>query len=113
ADRSDPLIPAGPPASLLLAPEAPAGPIAAPPAAAHVVTVSFHKEQERRRRETWRLSLICLLLALALGLAMSAIVGPLLLAIAGGGLKLAALMGCGDAGRHAARGIRALARHEA
>jgi len=107
------MMPSGPPASLAMAPEATAAPIAAAPATARVVTVSFHKEQERRRRETWRLSLICLLLALALGLAMSAIVGPLLLAIAGGVLKLAALIGCGDACSHAARGIGAFARDEA
>lgn len=40
--------------------------------------VSFFDEQRRRRRSTWRLTAICALIVLALGLAVSLIVVPLL-----------------------------------
>src|SRR5262249_26042823 len=110
--RSETMMPAGPPASLATVPEATSADVAPAASAPHIVSVSFHKEQERRRRQAWRLSLVCLVLALALGLAMSAIFGPLLLAIAGGMLKLAALLGCTEVCGDAARGIATFARTE-
>ena len=74
--------------------------------------VDFFDEQARRRRQTWRMSLACFAIALALGIAMSTLLGPILLAIAGGGLKLAAWLGCGDACRSVARGIGSFARQD-
>src|SRR5262249_47629551 len=75
-------------------------------------TISFFDEQRRRRRETWRLSLMCFLIALGLGIAMSTIFSPLVLAVAGGLLKLAAWGGCGDPCRGLAHGIGSSARYE-
>jgi Zn-dependent protease with chaperone function len=74
--------------------------------------VDFFDEQARRRLQTWRMSLACFAIALALGIAMSTLLGPILLAVAGGGLKLAAWLGCGDACRSAARGIGSFARQD-
>jgi Zn-dependent protease with chaperone function len=76
------------------------------------IRVDFFDEQARRRRQTWRMSLACFAIALALGIAMSTLLGPILLAIAGGGLKLAAWLGCGDACRSVARGIGSFARQD-
>jgi Zn-dependent protease with chaperone function len=100
-------------------PLAPAGTVgasqplgAAAPRSAATIEVSFFDEQKRRRRETWRLSLICFLIALGLGTAMSTIFGPLLLAVAGGLLKLAAWGSCGDPCRTLTHGIGSFARYE-
>jgi hypothetical protein len=82
------------------------------PRIAAAIKNSFFDEQRRRRRETWRLSSVCLLIALALGIAMSTILSPLLLAFAGGVLKLAAWGGCGTACRGLAHGIGRFAREE-
>jgi Zn-dependent protease with chaperone function len=82
------------------------------PRIAAAIKNSFFDEQRRRRRETWRLSLLCLLIALALGIAMSTILSPLLLAFAGGVLKLAAWGGYGTACRGLAHGIGRFAREE-
>jgi Zn-dependent protease with chaperone function len=56
------------------------------------------------------LSLLCFLIALALGLAMSTLLGPVALAIAGGMLKLAEWLGCGNVCSDAAHGIGSYAR---
>lgn len=74
------------------------------------VDVSFFDEQKRRRGQTWRLSLVCFLIALGLGLAVSTLLGPLILTVAGGILKLAAWLGCGDLCRALAHGIGSYAR---
>ena len=74
--------------------------------------VDFFDEQARRRRQTWRMSLASFAIALALGIAMSTLLGPVLLAIAGGALKLSAALGCGDACRAVARGIGGFARQD-
>jgi len=74
------------------------------------IDVSFFDEQRRRRGQTWRLSLVCFLIALALGLAMSTLLGPVVLAIAGGMLKLAVWLGCGNLCRDVAHGIGSYAR---
>jgi hypothetical protein len=79
---------------------------------AATIEVSFFDEQKRRRRETWRLSLTCFLIALGLGVAMSTIFGPLLLAFAGALLKLAAWGGCGHPCRALTHGIGSFARYE-
>jgi Zn-dependent protease with chaperone function len=76
------------------------------------IEISFFDEQSRRRRETWRLSLMCFVIALGLGLAMSTIFSPLLLAFAGGMLKLAAWGGCGTFCKGLAHGIGRFAREE-
>jgi Zn-dependent protease with chaperone function len=85
--------------------------VAAPHTGASI-EVSFLDEQRRRRREIWRLSFLCFLIALGLGLAMSTIFGPLLLALAGGLLKLVAWVGCGNPCRGLAHGIGSFARYE-
>jgi Zn-dependent protease with chaperone function len=85
--------------------------VAAPHTGASI-EVSFLDEQRRRRREIWRLSFLCFLIALGLGLAMSTIFGPLLLALAGGLLKLVAWGGCGNPCRGLAHGIGSFARYE-
>src|SRR5215472_19005240 len=77
-----------------------------------VTWVSFFEEQRRRRRQTWRLSLICLLIALALGIAMSTILAPLTLGIAAGTLKVAALFGCVEVCSKSAHAIGLFARQE-
>jgi Zn-dependent protease with chaperone function len=77
-----------------------------------VTRVSFFEEQRRRRRQTWRLSLVCLLIALALGIAMSTILAPLALGIAGCVLKLASLFGCVEVCPKSARAIGLFARQE-
>jgi Zn-dependent protease with chaperone function len=74
------------------------------------IDVSFFDEQKRRRGQTWRLSLVCFLIALALGVAISTLLGPLALAIAGGMLKLAVWLGCGNLCRDVAHGIGSYAR---
>jgi len=76
------------------------------------IKVDFFDEQARRRRQTWRMSLACFAIALALGLAMSTLLGPILLAITAGALKFAGWLGCGDACRDAARGIGSFARQD-
>src|SRR5215469_9882374 len=97
------MIPPGPPLSAPLAPEMIDAPAAlgveAPPATDAVTKVSFFDEQRRRRRQTWRLSLVCLLIALALG-------------IAGGMLKGAALFGCAEICPKSAHAIGLFARQE-
>jgi Zn-dependent protease with chaperone function len=55
--------------------------------------VSFHDEQAYRRRGTWRMALICLLIAAAMGIVTAAIAGPAVVLIAGGLLHLAAWLG--------------------
>lgn len=52
--------------------------------------VSFHDEQARRRRGTWRMALACLLIAAAMGIVTAAIAGPAVILLAGGLLHLAA-----------------------
>ena len=79
---------------------------------APTIKVDFFDEQVRRRRQTWRLSLACFAIALALSIAMSTLLGPLLLAITAGALKLGAWLGCGDACRGVARGIGGFARQD-
>jgi Zn-dependent protease with chaperone function len=74
------------------------------------IDVSFFDEQKRRRAQTWRLSLVCFLIALALGLAMSTLLGPVALAIVGGLLKLAVSLGCVNLCRDVAHGIGSYAR---
>jgi Zn-dependent protease with chaperone function len=74
------------------------------------IDVSFFDEQKRRRAQIWRLSLVCFLIALALGLAVSTLLGPVALAIAGGMLKLAVWLGCGKVCRDVAHGIGSYAR---
>jgi Zn-dependent protease with chaperone function len=69
------------------------------------IDVSFFDEQKRRRGQSWRLSLVCFLIVLALGLAMSTLLGPLALAITGGVFKLAVWLGCGDLCRDVVHGI--------
>jgi Zn-dependent protease with chaperone function len=76
------------------------------------VKVDFFDEQARRRRQTWRMSLACFAIALALGLAMSTLLGPVLLALTGGALKFSAWLGCGEACRSLARGIGSFARQD-
>jgi Zn-dependent protease with chaperone function len=110
------MIPPGPPLSSPVAPEMidrPAAPGAEALAATDAVTkVSFFDEQKRRRRQTWRLSLVCLLIALTLGIAMSTILAPLALGIAAGTLKLAALFGCVEVCPKSAHAIGLFARQE-
>jgi len=110
------MIPPGPPLSAPLAPEMIDAPAAlgveAPPATDAVTKVSFFDEQRRRRRQTWRLSLVCLFIALALGIAMSTILAPLALGIAGGMLKGAALFGCAEICPKSAHAIGLFARQE-
>jgi Zn-dependent protease with chaperone function len=79
---------------------------------APTIKVDFFDEQARRRRQTWRLSLACFGIALALGMAMSTLLGPILLAITAGTLKFAAWLGCGDACRGIAHGIGSFARQD-
>ena len=55
---------------------------------------SFYAEQSRRRRATWRLSFVCVVITALLGLVLSTILSPLLLAIAVGTLKAAGHLGC-------------------
>jgi Zn-dependent protease with chaperone function len=55
--------------------------------------VSFFAEQARRRRGTWRLSIICLLIASGIGIVLSTIVTPLLLLTAGALLKTLVVLG--------------------
>jgi Zn-dependent protease with chaperone function len=86
--------------------------VEAPAATGAATRVSFFDEQKRRRRQTWRLSLVCLLIALALGVAMSTILAPLALAITAGALKLAALFGCTEVCPKSARAIGLFARRE-
>jgi Zn-dependent protease with chaperone function len=81
-----------------------------PFSAGATIDVSFFDEQKRRRGQTWRLSLVCFLIALALGLAVSTLLGPVALAIAGGMLKLALWLGCGNLCRDVAHGIGSYAR---
>jgi Zn-dependent protease with chaperone function len=76
------------------------------------VKVDFFDEQARRRRQTWRMSLACFAIALALGIAMSTLLGPVLLALTAGALKFSAWLGCGDACRSLARGIGSFARQD-
>jgi len=79
---------------------------------APTIKVDFFDEQVRRRRQTWRLSLACFAIALALSIVMTTLLGPLLLALTAGVLKLGAWLGCGDACRGAARGIGGFARQD-
>jgi Zn-dependent protease with chaperone function len=58
---------------------------------------SFFDEQIRRRREAWRLGLVCLALAAAVGAVLSTIIGPLLLLLAAGSLRLLAAAGLAPA----------------
>ena len=110
------MIPPGPPLSAPLAPEmidtCVALGVEVPAATDAVTKVSFFDEQKRRRRQTWRLSLICLLIALALGIAMSTILAPLTLGIAAGTLKVAALFGCVEVCSKSAHAIGLFARQE-
>lgn len=55
---------------------------------------NFYAEQSRRRRATWRLSFLCVVTAAVLGLVLSTILSPLLLAIAVGAFKAASHLGC-------------------
>jgi Zn-dependent protease with chaperone function len=95
-----------------LAPSSAALGVEAPAATDAAARVSFFDEQKRRRRQTWRLSLVCLLIALMLGIAMSTILAPLALGITGGALKLAALFGCAEVCPKSARAIGLFARQE-
>lgn len=54
---------------------------------------SFFDEQIRRRREAWRLGLVCLALAAAVGAVLSTIIGPLLLLLVAVSLRLLAAAG--------------------
>ena len=110
------MIPPGRPMSSSVAPEmievSAALGVDASAATDTVTKVSFFDEQKRRRRQTWRLSLVCLLIALALGIAMSTILAPLALGIAGGALKFAARFGCVEVCPKSARAIGLFARQE-
>jgi Zn-dependent protease with chaperone function len=79
---------------------------------AATIKVDVFDEQARRRRQTWRMSLACFVITLALGMAMSTLLGPILLAITGSALKLVAWLGCGDACRAFARSIGDFARQD-
>jgi Zn-dependent protease with chaperone function len=110
------MIPPAPPLPSSAAPEmidppAPLG-VEAPAATDAITKVSFFDEQRRRRGQTWRLSLVCLLIALALGIAMSTILAPLTLGIAAGTLKVAALFGCAEVCSKSAHAIGLFARQE-
>ena len=59
---------------------------------------SFFDEQARRRRDSWKLGLACLVLAAAMGLVVGTVVTPLLLLLAGLVLLLLDLLGLGVAG---------------
>ena len=59
--------------------------------------VDFRDELARRRRGTWRLSLLCLFIASGIGAVLSALVTPLLLLIGGALLKLGAALGIAPA----------------
>lgn len=62
---------------------------------AQVERVSFFDEQARRRRGTWRLSLICLTIACLIGAVVSSVISPLLLGLAFSVLHLLRLVGLG------------------
>jgi Zn-dependent protease with chaperone function len=51
-------------------------------------TVSFFDEQARRRRQARWLSAVCLIIASGIGVVLSAVITPLLLILAGAGLRL-------------------------
>jgi Zn-dependent protease with chaperone function len=55
--------------------------------------VSFHDEQARRRRGTWRLGAACLAIASTMGLVTAAIAGPFVMLSLGGILNLIATLG--------------------
>jgi Zn-dependent protease with chaperone function len=77
------------------------------------VRVSFYQEQRRWRRATWRLSFVCLAIGMLLGVVLSAILSPIILALAGAVLKLAAWSGCHpDLCTYAMHGIGRWARQE-
>lgn len=58
---------------------------------------SFFDEQIRRRRGAWRLGLVCLALAAVVGAVLSTIIGPLLLLLVAGSLRLLAGAGLAPA----------------
>ena len=55
---------------------------------------TFYAEQRHRRRENWRLSAVCLVIAIIVGFMLSAILSPLLLAMVVCVLKTANHFGC-------------------
>jgi Zn-dependent protease with chaperone function len=59
-----------------------------PIAVAGVRSVSFFDEQARRRRGARFLSVVCLLIASGIGVVLSTVITPMLLILAGGGLRL-------------------------
>ena len=66
-------------------------------AAATTLHTSFFDEQIRRRRAAWRLALVCLALAAAVGAVLSTIIGPLLLLLVAASLRLLAYVGLAPA----------------